>query len=206
MHLFNVEIEKIKLKKFLGDKMKIQNKEHLVEIIKNDAYMMEVLLDAAQLNLPDWWISAGFVRNKVWDIIHDYEETPLNDVDVIYYEPDLISVEREIEYDAQLNIINPNIPWASKNQTRMHKKNNFLPYKNSIDAVNKYPEMPTAICVTLREGNVILHYDYPFEELVEGIVKPTPFYDKDSKNHYIYQQRIIQKNWIKTWPKLKIER
>ena len=33
--------------------------------------MMNVLNEANKLNLPDWVIGAGFLRNKVWDYLHD---------------------------------------------------------------------------------------------------------------------------------------
>ncbi len=30
---------------------------------------MEILETANSLNLPDWWICAGFVRSKIWDTL-----------------------------------------------------------------------------------------------------------------------------------------
>ncbi|MCU7556803.1 nucleotidyltransferase family protein [Macrococcus capreoli] len=78
------------------------------------------------------------------------------------------------------------------------------PYKRSTYAVNHYTEIPTVICVTLREDRVVLHYDYSFDDLVTGIVKLTPYYDKDSDKYEIYVERISEKNWLSKWPKLKI--
>ncbi|WP_414050229.1 nucleotidyltransferase family protein [Macrococcus animalis] len=178
----------------------------MLDIIKNDEYMMKVLRSAALLDLPDWWISAGFIRNKVWDVLHNFDRTPLNDIDVIYFEPINPSIEMELFYNDQLSNIDPNILWSVKNQSRMHLKNNMNAYWCSTDAVNKYPETPTAICVTLRNDKIILHYNYSFDELVKGIVKPTPYYDKDTDKHHIYLERIRQKDWLNVWPKLKIER
>ena len=49
---------------------------------------MNVLQLAKSLELPDWWICAGFVRSKIWDTLHNYEvRTATPDVDVIYFDP-----------------------------------------------------------------------------------------------------------------------
>lgn len=49
--------------------------------------MMEILKTVSQLDLPDWWVCAGFVRSKIWDTVHGFNtRTPLSEVDVIYYD------------------------------------------------------------------------------------------------------------------------
>ncbi len=68
--------------------MKLKTTDDLIKIIKNDQYMMDILQIVSLLNLPDWWVSAGFARNKIWDIIHDNKDrTEYNDIDVIYFDP-----------------------------------------------------------------------------------------------------------------------
>jgi uncharacterized protein len=58
-----------------------------VELIQRDAWRMECLEAVESLGLPDWYIAAGFLRNAIWDALHDKSErTPLNDVDVVYYD------------------------------------------------------------------------------------------------------------------------
>ena len=50
--------------------------------------MMDVLRVVRQHQLPDSWVGAGFVRRKVWDNLHGFEEpTPLNDIDVLFFNP-----------------------------------------------------------------------------------------------------------------------
>ncbi len=43
----------------------------MVGVIESDQAAMRVLRATADLGLPDWWIGAGFVRNRVWDAISD---------------------------------------------------------------------------------------------------------------------------------------
>lgn len=184
--------------------MILKTTDELIKIIKNDQYMMDTLQIVSLLNLPDWWISAGFVRNKIWDIVHDYKDrTEYNDIDVIYFDPSNLEETIEKEYENQLKKVRPGIPWSVKKQARMHLRNGTAPYESSIDAVNQYPECPTAICIKLCNDEVLLHYDYNFEELFEGKVKPTPYFTKLERKN-VYLKRIGEKAWHHKWPKLKI--
>ena len=70
----------------------IRNEGDILQLIRDDKEMMAILKAAKQLHLPDWWICAGFVRSKVWDTLHHFQEkTPLPDVDVIYYDNQQLS-------------------------------------------------------------------------------------------------------------------
>lgn len=42
------------------------SKEEIVRLVSEDAWMMNVLRAAKSLELPDWWVCAGFVRSKIW--------------------------------------------------------------------------------------------------------------------------------------------
>ena len=62
----------------------LRNQEDVVKLIQNDHRMMEIIKAASKLNLPDWWICAGFVRSKIWDTLHGFEKrTNTPDVDVM---------------------------------------------------------------------------------------------------------------------------
>lgn len=43
------------------------NEEKIFELITEDQWMMNILKAAKSLNLPDWWICAGFVCSKIWE-------------------------------------------------------------------------------------------------------------------------------------------
>src|SRR5712664_2713902 len=42
----------------------------IADIIAQDPVGMEQLRSVRTLDLPDWCIAAGFVRNRVWDHLH----------------------------------------------------------------------------------------------------------------------------------------
>ncbi len=48
---------------------------HIVTLIKQDPLRMQVLdcvAQYSQLDLPQCYVAAGFVRNLVWDHLHGY--------------------------------------------------------------------------------------------------------------------------------------
>ena len=77
---------------------------------------MELLKSAKSLNLPDWWICAGFVRSEIWDVLHSFDErTTIPDIDVIYYDRKSIEESMEKKHEEALKKLLATIPWSVKN-------------------------------------------------------------------------------------------
>ena len=58
-------------------------------LLLNDTFRMNCLRAAREIALPDWYLGAGFLRNAIWDHLHQkHEMTPLNDVDLVYFDPE----------------------------------------------------------------------------------------------------------------------
>lgn len=189
-----------------GRTVVIMNKDQIISLIKEDQWMMDILRTAKSLNLPDWWICAGFVRSKVWDTLHYYSErTKLPDIDVIYFNPENLSEVEEKKFERMLAYRMPSIPWSVKNQARMHMKNKTFPFASSVDAISKFPETATALGVKLDEqNNLIVAAPCGIRDLIQLEVKPTPFFIEDKERMKIYQERLIKKNWKSTWSKLTV--
>ena len=92
-----------------------------------------------------------------------------------------------------------------KNQARMHSKNKISPYLSSFDGVAHFPEIPTAVAVRLNNDKIEIMAPYGLSDLFEGIVRPTPPFNRNATLHTIYLNRIQNKNWISIWSKLVIE-
>jgi hypothetical protein len=182
------------------------NEEIITLLITEDKWMMEILKCAKSLNLPDWWICAGFVRSKIWDTLHGFNErTPIPDIDIIYFDATNIDEVEEKKLEERLKSITPNIPWSVKNEARMHLKSNFPPYTSSVDAISKFPETATALGVKLDEkDHVILTAPWGINDVVNLEVKPTPFFIETKERLAIYENRISKKKWESTWSKLKV--
>lgn len=90
----------------------------LKRIVENDVYMVSILQAVEKLKLEDAWVCAGFIRNKVWDNLHNIK-TPLNDIDVIYFDNTDTSFEKEKQLEKELENLLPNKLWSVKNQVKM---------------------------------------------------------------------------------------
>ncbi|MET0786878.1 MAG: nucleotidyltransferase family protein [Paenisporosarcina sp.] len=179
----------------------------VINMIEKDSWRMEVLKTVQSLGLPDCWVCAGFVRSKVWDELHGYDErTELADVDVIYFDRSVVDETIEKNLEEQLKIQMPNVPWSVKNQARMHIVNQFPPYASAVDALSKFPETVTALGVRLDEQQQVkLIAPHGLQDLFAFEIKPTPSFSQEPELDY-YQYRISQKNWPATWPKVHINK
>jgi hypothetical protein len=187
--------------------MTIRSEADIIQLIREDAWMMELLKAARALDLPDWWICSGFVRSKVWDVIHNFDvRTPLPDIDVIYFDPLHLEEAVEKKLEEQLRILHSHIPWSVKNEARMHLVNKIPPYSSSTDAISKFPETVTALGLTLDNNNeVVLTAPCGIEDLIKCVIKPTAFVRQTKGMAEIYKSRILKKNWKAIWGKVTVE-
>ncbi|MCH1627872.1 nucleotidyltransferase family protein [Ferdinandcohnia quinoae] len=168
--------------------------------------MMEILKAVKSLDLPDWWICAGFVRAKIWDTLHGFSErTNPPDVDVIYFDNENIDELTEKCLEGKLRRIIPDIPWSVKNEARMHVVNNISPYSSSVDAISKFPETATTLGVKLNKNeDVILTAPCGIDDVINLEVKPTTYFTETKERAAIYEDRIIKKNWKSIWHMIKV--
>lgn len=181
-------------------------RKKLIEVITEDKWMMDILKTAKSLNLPDWWVCAGFVRSKIWDTLHNLNErTPIPDINLIYFDPANIDELKEKKLEEKLKILLPNTPWSVKNEARMHIKSNMPPYSSSVDAISKFPETATALGVKLdAKENVILTAPCGISVVLNLKVKPTYFFTQAKERIKIYEDRITKKKWKSIWHNLKV--
>jgi uncharacterized protein len=183
----------------------VKTKEDIIEVISEDSWMLEILKVVRTLNLPDWWVCAGFVRSKIWDVLHGFSvRTPLQDVDVIYFDPINTDEADEKILEGKLMALRPDIPWSVKNQARMHEINHLPPYSSAVDGIANFPETVTALGVKLDENDTfILAAPWGIEDVLSLSVKPTPPFSTNELK-WIYDTRVNKKNWKATWNLLRI--
>ncbi|PAV29760.1 hypothetical protein CIL05_10365 [Virgibacillus profundi] len=181
--------------------MKLENEADIIQIISEDQWMMNVLHTASELDLPDWWICAGFARSKIWDVLHGFEKrTEIADIDVVYYDEKNINEVEEKRLESLLAGLLPGLPWSVKNEARMHLRNNLDPYTDTEDAIAKFPETATALGVRLdNNGKLILTAPHGTRDVLNMVVRPTPFFQKSDRLMKIYEKRVLQKNWHSRW-------
>jgi len=162
--------------------MKLQTKADIVSIIQSDA--LDIIHTVEKLNLPDWWIGAGFVRSKVWDYLHGHtKRTELADIDVIYFDTaEENPEEKEMKVKNYLEKKNPRIVWQVKNQAIMHIFHKDKPYKNAEEALSRWVETATCIGVRInQEGKLVLALPLGVYDLIYLFVRPNPTIPFDKK-------------------------
>lgn len=176
----------------------------ILQLIAKDEWMVNILRLVRDLNLPDSWIGAGFVRTKVWDHLHGYtERTPLADVDVIYYDIDYPEESFEKEVEVKLRSVRPDIQWSVTNQARIHVQNGERPYTNTSDAIARLPETCTAVAVRLTtENRLDLLAPWGIEDLAHMVVRPTPTFEKRMDE---FRARQNKKRWKQRWPEIILQ-
>lgn len=177
-------------------------KEDILKIIADDPWMMDALRYARSLNLPEWMMGAGFVRNKVWDYLHGYvhDVVPTPDLDLIYLDRQHVSKE----YDATLSeaaLRKTGINWEIINQAYTHEWHGREPYVSTEQALADWVETPTCVAVSMNNDDSLrLHAPLGIDDLVNLVVRKNPA----CLDNASYKERVISKKWQEKWPKLKI--
>ena len=203
--------------------------QRVCEIIQADYQRMSCLHALQQLALPQSYLGAGFLRNAIWDFLHQKSTpTPLNDVDVIYFDADNTQRGKDTFYEMQLNEALPQVKWQVKNQARMHVLHGHTPYKNCEDAISYWIEKETCVALALStKGSAALSSSAsasasakarlsssfetagPFEILAPfgleanfaGTISINPKYPRPD----VFNERIRNKRWCEIWPTLTVK-
>ncbi|MFC5405841.1 nucleotidyltransferase family protein [Cohnella soli] len=182
----------------------MKRKEKLIQILSGHRFLLRDLKAVQRLQLPEWCIAAGYVRNFVWDFLHaKIDETPLNDVDVLYYDLNDLSETTEKDYEKLLKQEIDKYNWSVKNQARMHDKNNEAQYRSVEEAMRRWPETATSIGVSLEETTDQLRIIAPqgLDDLFNLVIRKSPLF----KDQDYFQRRVREKEWLSKWPLLKME-
>lgn len=168
--------------------------EIFLEILEKNKELMEMLDYISTLNLPNFYIAAGSVFQTIWNF---YDNNDLNskikDIDVIYYNNEDLSVEKDLEY---YNIINDyvkskgfNYEVDVSNEARMHlwkserENKKIEPYKNSEDAISKWIVTVHAIGITKENNKIKVYAPYGLSDIFSKTIRPIRHKD-NSKELY----------------------
>jgi hypothetical protein len=161
------------------------------------------------LKLPDCYIAAGAIRNCIWNHFHKFPATfHQTDVDVVYFDLSDMDGEKEKPLEEILSKKLPNLKWEVVNQARghlfEHGQEARPPVSSSCESIAYWSETPTCIGVRLEDDDSFtICAPHGLDDLLNLVVKPVP---QPYQNLSFYRERIIEKNWDKFWPKLKIVR
>lgn len=182
----------------------INNVDEITEIILKDQWMMDVLKAAELLDLPDWWIGAGFIRNKVWNYLENKDPEPSRDVDLVYFDNRNTRAEIDEQYSLNMAKKYDFAEWDVCNQARMNYVNDFDPFTSTADGIAHWVETATCVAVRINNGKLDYLFCYGTDDLFNLIARPTIYFSQQPLLAEFYK-RVEAKHWTEKWPNLKIK-
>lgn len=175
----------------------------LRDLLNADPWRMAILRLFGSLGLPDGWVAAGFVRDAVWDHLHDHAPSiPVGDIDIIWFDPARIDPALDRQIEGQLAALRPDVDWSVKNQARMHRRNRDAPYADAADAMHHWTETATAIGVRLTaDDRLEINAPFGLDDLFSLRLVPGPAFL--GARRAIFDARVRTKRWPARYPRLQ---
>jgi uncharacterized protein len=186
----------------------MNDSDRLRALVRESPVLMDALRAVRAVDPPDWLVSAGAIRDLVWDSLHDRSPAVPRDIDVGFFDPEHLTRAREAEVTAALHRRAPDLPWDAKNQAAVHLwyPRRFgvevAPLRSTAEAVATFPE--TASCVGLRlkpDDDLLVVAPYGLDDLFGLVCRHNPARAPATS----YAQRVSEKGWRERWPKLSVE-
>jgi uncharacterized protein len=164
----------------------------------------EALALAIKLNLQNWCIVGGIIRDVVWSSMALLDpKGVIHDIDLIYLDPSDISEKRDIEIEHSLPDVQ-GINWSVKNQSRMHIKNGDYAYISIQEALYCFPDTISSISISRAQNcEWVISSCFGYEDLCNKIFRPTPHFMK-THSFDEYMRRIYSKRWLEKWPAARV--
>jgi hypothetical protein len=186
----------------------VDDYERLQRLVEKSSWLMEKLRAVRTVDLSDWVIGSGAIRNLVWDDLHGYAEpTPVNDVDVAFFDPQDVSRERDRDLEARLAEVLPGVPWEVTNQAGVHlwyeQKFGYpiRPLTSTEDALSHWPETATSVGVRLLvDDSVEVIAPVGLDDLFGLVLRRNP---KQVTSDF-FEQRVATKRIRERWPKVVV--
>lgn len=176
--------------------------DRLSTMIKHDMLRMAALEMVRDFGPAGGWIAAGFVRDAVWDQLHERPiAPPAGDVDVIWFDRQQMDEECDRDNEKVLRRRCPDLRWSVKNQARMHLRSGERRYESVADAMRFWPETATAVAVRLTDcGELEIAAPFGLDDLFAPRLVATPSFIGEKR--HIFEQRIARKRWLARYPLL----
>ncbi|AUH52733.1 hypothetical protein CXB49_19025 [Chromobacterium sp. ATCC 53434] len=181
----------------------------LEALVRDAPWLMRALRAARGLGLADWCIGAGAVRSLVWDVLHGFVSTPsaLSDIDLVYFDAEDLSPDREAALQRRLASEAPDLPWEVTNQAAVHLwfAGHFgyavEPLPSLEAAVATWPEYATSVGVALNaDDSLWVIAPHGLDDLFGMTIRRNPA----RASADVYRQRVAQKRYRERWPRVTV--
>jgi hypothetical protein len=186
----------------------VERVNELRAIVRGSDWLYGVLELVAALDLPDCWVGAGAVRDLVWDTRFGagFDAANIADVDVVFFDADDLTAEREHRIEDELRARAPEVKWDVKNQARVHLwfEARFgcpaEPLHSTAGGVATWPEFASAVAVRLRDGEIDVLAPHGLDDLLDGVWRRNSVRVSDAEWH----ARLDRKQPERRWPAVTV--
>jgi hypothetical protein len=186
----------------------MDGRAELERIVRCTEWLTTALTAARDVDAPDWLIGAGAIRTAVWDHLHGYQtRTALADIDLVFFDPDDLSREREDTVRGHLEKRLPAEVWDAKNQAAVHlwypKRFGYPiePLTSTAAAVATWPETATSVGVRLgQDEDLVIVAPLGLDDLLGLVCRRNPARVSIAE----YQRRVDEKRIRQRWPRVTI--
>jgi uncharacterized protein len=168
----------------------------LRRIVRDSDWLMSILVTVRDCDPPDWLVGGGVLYKLVWNHLHGYAETAyINDVDVVFFDPDNLSLERERAIERCLSTRRSDVPWVARNQAAVP------PLRSSVEGIGANPGVATAVGVRLlMDDDLYVAAPLGLSDLFELVLRRNPRRVTSES----FRQWVVKKGVREKWTKVKV--
>ncbi|WP_117195587.1 nucleotidyltransferase family protein [Rhizobium terrae] len=175
--------------------------------VLSNPLVRSIWLEWERLDLPDCWLVAGCLAQTVWNKHFGLPpEYGISDLDLVYFDPDDVSAEREQQHGERIRTVFAHLPvWIDvKNEARVHLWYNekfgypIAPYRSMQDAIDTFPTTATAVGMRPLLKTVEVYAPFGLDDLLSGTIRA----NKKQITREIFEAKVSK--WLKRWPNLTV--
>lgn len=173
-------------------------------LTRNDV-LTEVLAGAAELDLPDWYLTAGGVVQTVWNVVTDRPPTHgIKDYDLFYFD------DTDLSWDAEDKAIKAgarvfgDLPVEIRNEARVHLwyEDHFgvpcAPHTSTEAAIDSFAATTCCLGVRVSGENWRVYAPHGLADVFNLVIRPNPVLAPRD----VYETKA--RRWRTVWPELTV--
>lgn len=186
------------------------DEDELRRMVRSSPWLMRVLATVRVAGLPEAWIGGGTIRDLVWGRRYGtgFDPRRVNDVDVVFFDPDDLSRDRDDRATRALREGWAEVPWQARNQAAVHTwyacrfgGDPVAPLSSIAEAVATWPETATAVAVRLDPaGHIAVCAPLGLTDLLAGLWRRNP----RRVRLVVSRARLARHNPAQRWPGVRV--
>ncbi len=182
----------------------------LRDALRGCAWFVGAVGVASRVDPPEWWISAGVIRDIVWfgRFGSGFDPGAVKDIDLGFFDIHDLSPSRDHDVETALGALDASLVWDAKNQAAVHLWYprrfgiDVGPFSAASEAIATFPEYCTCVGIrwTLETGWDVAA-PYGLDDLLDGVWRRNPTRVTTEE----YRSRLERKRPRLVWPGVRVD-